>query len=321
MLNGKLAEMDTGEGKTLSIALAAATAALAHLRTHVITVNDYLVERDARELAPLYTALGLRVVGITADMLAAAERREAWHSDVIYCSNKGLVFDYLRDRVAMGARQGMLHRELDALAGGAQPLLAGLQFGIVDEADSVLIDECRTPLILSRERPPIYDAAVFSTALSLAGQLTATQHYLILQEQRRVEFTDAGKAALLEKSTVCGEFWTANRRREELVRQALTAQHLFKRDEHYLVRDNNVQIIDASTGRIMPDRTWELGLQQMIETRESCQLTGDANHGAHYLSTLLWSLPTPRRRERHGTRSCRRIVARLWLTCFARAPA
>ena len=274
MLNGRLAEMDTGEGKTLTIALTAATAALAHLRTHVITVNDYLVERDARELAPLYAALGLRVAGITDSMRQPAERAAAWRCDVVYCCNKGLVFDYLRDRAAMGPRRGALHRELDLLDGAPQTLLPGLQFGIVDEADSVLIDECRTPLILSRECPPMYGAEVFSTALELASSLAAEQHYLVQPARHHIEFTVAGKAKLLELAASRGEFWQLSRRREELVRQALSAQHLFRRDEHYLVRDGAVQIIDPNTGRVMPDRSWELGLQQMIETREGCRITG-----------------------------------------------
>src|SRR5690348_6018055 len=130
MLNGLAAEMDTGEGKTLAIALAAATAALASLRTHVITVNDYLVERDARALAPLYAALGLRSASVIAGVRDPAERAERWRADIVYCSNKGLVFDYLRDRVGMGQRRGPLYRELDRLAGTPSPLLAGLAFGI-----------------------------------------------------------------------------------------------------------------------------------------------------------------------------------------------
>ena len=244
MLNGRLAEMDTGEGKTLAIGIAAATAALAHLRTHVITVNDYLVERDARQLEPLYTALGLRVSGITAELRKPAERAAAWRHDIVYCCNKGLVFDYLRDRAAMGSRRSALHRELDVLDGAPQLLLPGLQFGIVDEADSVLIDECRTPLILSRECPPLYGAEVFQAALELAASLAPEQDYLVLPAQHRLDLTAAGQAKLQALSASRGDFWQLVRRREELVRQALTAQHLFRRDEHYLVRDGAVQIID-----------------------------------------------------------------------------
>jgi len=273
MLHGSVAEMDTGEGKTLAIALAAATAALAHLRTHVITVNDYLVERDARELAPLYAALGLRSAAVTAAVRAPAERAARWRADVVYCSNKGLVFDYLRDRVGMGERRAPLHRELDRLAGRPSPLLAGLEFGIVDEADSVLIDDCRMPLVLARAHAPLYPAVVFATALALAQRLTAGAHYLVSPAERRVELTDVGRAVLGELAEY-DELWRVARRREELVRQALTALKVLKRDEHYLVRNGLVQIVDACTGRTMPDRSWELGLQQMIEAKEGCALTG-----------------------------------------------
>jgi preprotein translocase subunit SecA len=274
MLHGRVAEMDTGEGKTLAIALAAATAALAHMRTHVITVNDYLVQRDARELAPLYAALGLSSAAVIGGVRDPAERAVRWRADVVYCSNKGLVFDYLRDRVSLGERRGPLYRELDRLAGRPGPLLTGLEFGIVDEADSVLIDECRMPLVLARARAPLFPADAFATALELARLLKAGEHYRVATAERRVELTDSGYAALGKLADDRDEFWRVERRREELVKQALAALELLKRDEHYLVRNGAVSIIDASTGRTMPDRSWELGLQQMIEVKEGCAVTG-----------------------------------------------
>src|SRR5262245_15278435 len=274
MLNGLAAEMDTGEGKTLAIALAAATAGLAHLRTHVITVNDYLVDRDARELAPLYASLGLKSAAVIGGVRHPAERADRWRADVVYCSNKGLAFDYLRDRVGMGQRRGSLYRELDRLAGRPSPLLAGLEFGIVDEADSVLIDECRMPLVLARARAPLYSADVFAAALELARCLENGEHYLVMPAERRVELTDFGSVMLGALADGRGDFWRVGRRREELVSQALTALHLLKRDEHYLVRNGSVSIIDACTGRTMPDRSWDLGLHQMIEVKEGCALTG-----------------------------------------------
>src|SRR5262245_11052618 len=174
----------------------------------------------------------------------------------------------------MGQRRGPLHRELDRLAGRPSPLLAGLEFGIVDEADSVLVDECRMPLVLAHARAPLYTADVFVSALELARRLEAGDHYLVSPMERRVELTDLGCAALGELGSSRDDFWRVGRRREELVRQALTALHVLKRDEHYLVRNGSVSIIDACTGRTMPDRSWELGLQQMIEVKEGCALTG-----------------------------------------------
>ena len=309
MLHGLAAEMDTGEGKTLAIAIAAATAALAHLRTHVITVNDYLVERDSRELAPLYTSLGLRSAAVIAGVLAPADRASRWRADVVYCSNKGLVFDYLRDRVAMGQRRGALHRELDRLAGRPSPLLAGLDFGIVDEADSVLVDECRMPLVLAHARAPLYTADVFVGALELARRLEAGDHYLVSPAERRVELTDLGSAVLGELGCSRDDFWRVGRRREELVRQALTALHMLKRDEHYLVRNGGVSIIDASTGRTMPDRSWELGLQQMIEVKEGCALTG----GRETLARITYqSFFSRYHRLGAATGTAREVAGELW---------
>src|SRR5688572_17062625 len=309
MLHGLAAEMDTGEGKTLAIALAAATAGLAHLRTHVITVNDYLVDRDARELAPLYASLGLSSAAVIGGVRNPAERAERWRADVVYCSNKGLVFDYLRDRVGMGQRRGPLYRELDRLAGRPAPLLAGLEFGIVDEADSVLIDECRMPLVLARARAPLYPADVFASALEHARRLEGGVHYVVNAAERRVELTDSGRAALGDLADSRGDFWRVARRREELVSQALMALHLVKRDEHYLVRNGAVSIVDASTGRTMPDRSWELGLQQMIEVKEGCALTG----GRETLARITYQRFFSRYlRLGAATGTAREVAAELW---------
>ena len=277
MLQGMLAEMATGEGKSLAVTLPAATAALAGIPVHVITVNDYLVTRDSASMAPLFSALGLTVGSVTQQMADAGQRRAAYERDVVYCCNKQLVFDYLRDRVAIGQRRGRLHRVLDPVDAGASPtgplILKGLAFGIVDEADSVLIDECRTPLILSRTGRSPYPDEVYQQALTLADGLREDLHYSVPAGRHAVVLTGVGQAALAESGRALGDFWNASRRREDLVRQALAARQLFRRDEHYIVRDGKVEIVDANTGRIMPDRSWELGLHQMIETKEHCALT------------------------------------------------
>jgi preprotein translocase subunit SecA len=309
MLNGRLAEMDTGEGKTLAIAVAAATAALAHRRVHVITVNDYLAERDTSSLEPLYAALGLRAASVSQAVRSPAERGLRWRADVVYCTNKGLVFDYLRDRTLIGARRGPLHRELDLICGRGEPLLAGLDFGIVDEADSVLIDECRTPLVLSRERPPLYEPWVFAEVLEFARALRPVEHFRIVAGERRVELTAEGCDALAQRVTGGHDFWAAARRREELARQALSALHLFRRDEQYIVRGGAVQIVDPNTGRVMPDRSWELGLQQMIETKESLALTG----GKETVARITYQRFFARyRRLAAATGTASEVAAELW---------
>ena len=273
MLRGMVAEMETGEGKTLTATLAAATAALAGRAVHVITVNDYLAERDANSLRPVYSALGLSVGCIVHGMDPEA-RRAAYRCDVVYCSNKELTFDYLRDRLALGGKPRPIASRLAALAGGAaagKVLLRGLQFAIVDEADSVLIDEARTPLILSSKGDSTREEEVYRQALEVARQLEPS-HYLI--EDATVELTPAGADQVRALTKGFGGIWVGPRRSELFVRQALTALELFERDKEYLVRDGKVQIIDEYTGRLMADRSWEQGLHQLIELKEGVEVTG-----------------------------------------------
>jgi preprotein translocase subunit SecA len=273
MLNGMLAEMETGEGKTLTATLAAATAALAGRAVHVITVNDYLAERDAQWMGPVYEALGI-TVGCVKQGMDPAARRAAYRCEVTYCSNKEIAFDYLRDRRVLGGRPRAIAMRVDALGGGgvgSRLLLRGLQFAIVDEADSVLVDEARTPLILSAEADHSQAEALHAQALELARQLGEEDYRL---GDTGVEITAQGLHRLEELGAGMHGVWRGPRRREQLVRQALSALHAFKRDKHYLVRDGKVVIIDENTGRLMPDRSWEQGLHQLIELKEGCEVTG-----------------------------------------------
>jgi preprotein translocase subunit SecA len=273
MLNGMLAEMETGEGKTLTATLAAAAAALAGRAVHVVTVNDYLAERDAGFTRPIYEALGL-TVGCVRQGMEPEARRAAYRCDIAYCSNKELAFDYLRDRMVLGGRPRAIASRIEALAGEdvAQRLqLRGLQFAIVDEADSVLVDEARTPLILSAQASQGQEEALHREALALAQQLAPEDHRI---GEQGVEIGDAGLDKLAQLSESLSGVWRGPRRREQLVRQALTALHVFQRDKHYLVRDGKVVIIDENTGRLMPDRSWEQGLHQLIELKEGCEMTG-----------------------------------------------
>jgi preprotein translocase subunit SecA len=273
LLNGMVAEMETGEGKTLTATLAAATASLAGRAVHVITVNDYLAERDAEWMRPVYEALGLSVGCIKSGM-DPDSRRDAYNRDVTYCSNKEIAFDYLRDRMVLGGRPRAIAMRLEAMTGGGtrrQLLLRGLQFAIVDEADSVLVDEARTPLILSADADHSQEEAVHRQALDLAKQLSDTD-YTIGDEGVDITESGAGKLELLARSLA--GIWRGPRRREQLVRQALSALQVFKRDKHYLVREGKVVIIDEYTGRLMPDRSWEQGLHQLIEIKEDCKVTG-----------------------------------------------
>ena len=273
MLNGMLAEMETGEGKTITATLTAATAALAGCAVHVVTVNDYLAERDADGMGPVFRALGLSV-GCVKQGMDAESRRVAYRCDITYCSNKEIAFDYLRDRMVLGGRPRAIAMKLDALSGagtGQRLLLRGLQFAIVDEADSVLVDEARTPLILSSEARQTQEEVLHGQALALARGLGEEDFQI---RDTGVEIRECGLQRLEDLCEDLTGIWRGPRRREQLVRQALSALHQFQRDKHYLVRDGKVVIIDENTGRLMPDRSWEHGLHQLIEIKEGCEVTG-----------------------------------------------
>ena len=271
MLEGWLAEMATGEGKTLTAALPACVAALAGMPVHVVTVNDYLSERDAGILAPAYAMLGL-TVGVSRPNQSPADRRAAHAADITHTSNNELVFDYLKDRLTLGravSRAG--HAIGHVRHGGSQPLLLrGLGLAVVDEADSVLVDEARTPLIISAEVDQD-DSDRCAMALALARGLDP-RHYVLREAARHVSLTDRGRSRVAELAPEEG-LWRVARAREELVEQALSAIHLFRRDEHYVVTKGEVQIVDEFTGRIAEGRTWEKGLHQMIETKEGLATT------------------------------------------------
>jgi len=282
LLEGMVAEMETGEGKTLTATLAACTAALAGIPVHIITVNDYLAGRDAEWMGPVYRGVGL-TVGVVTHGMEQAARRAAYECDVTYVTNKEVAFDYLRDRLTIGPRTSRTLLQLERLAGDGARLgkvvLRGLNYAIVDEADSVLVDEARTPLIISGGGGGSADERrVYTTALALANRLAGGHDFLIDERDRAVRLTDAGELRLDELTEPLGGVWTGRRRREELVRQALTALHLFHRDRHYIVRDRKVHIIDEFTGRLMSDRSWEHGLHQLIEVKEDCPVT--ARHDA-----------------------------------------
>jgi preprotein translocase subunit SecA len=275
MLDGGLAEMATGEGKTITALLPAIAAALAGTPVHVFTVNDYLAGRDAAKLRPVYERFGLSV-GLLIHGMETHRRREAYAADVLYGTNKEITFDYLRDQTALGQARGAARRRVAELFGRAREplLLRGLHFAIVDEADSIFIDEARTPLILSAELDADADT-LYQTALELAERLEEGFDYRIVGADRLVELTDKGRATVEQLAAgLPDRRWRIRRGREELAAQAISAHRLFLRDRDYIVADGKVQIVDESTGRVMADRSWESGLHQMIEAKEAVALTG-----------------------------------------------
>jgi preprotein translocase subunit SecA len=206
-----------------------------------------------------------------------ARRRAAYACDITYGTAKTIAFDYLRDRLTRGRECGGLDLRVERLHGeaphGDALLLRGLCFAIVDEADSVLIDEARTPLILSGLGDSADHRRVYRRALRLARSLEEGVHFRLERRERRSVLMDAGRKRLEELGNPLGGLWSGPRRREEWVLRALSAEHFFLRDRDYIVREGRVEIVDAHTGRSAPDRSWEQGLHQLVELKESCPLT------------------------------------------------
>lgn len=236
LLQGRLVEMATGEGKSLTAILPAITVALARIPVHVITVNEYLARRDAELLRPVFAAFGLSV-GTLTHTESDEERRSAYSKDVLYAVNKDLVFDYLRD--SLDRRQG-------TPVSISESRQQGLFFAVIDEADSVLVDEARTPLVIARERNATQDHPLFHAALSIAAGLSPHRHFKIDLKRNACRLTEAGHHVVGEAGACHTGDWPHKRIREELVEQALAAHHLFRLGQHYVVQEGKVQIVNGS---------------------------------------------------------------------------
>ena len=274
---GLLAEMATGEGKTLTAGLAAVLAGWTRHPTHIVTVNDYLVKRDAQRLGPLYAFCGVRVDYVTAPM-PPVERRKGYAADVTYCTSKELLADFLRDRLRLGILRNptrrLIRRMLQPNAPDDGVVLRGLHTVIVDEADSVLIDEAVTPLIISTTHENAVLDQVTRTAHQIATPLEPGVHYRVDSRYREVELTDAGEEILGQTCESLPGLWRSTDRRKELIRQALIAREFFLRGKQYVLVEGKVVIVDEFTGRQMDQRKWRQGLHQAIEAKEGLPLSG-----------------------------------------------
>jgi preprotein translocase subunit SecA len=277
MLQGQVAEMETGEGKTLAATLAAATMGLSNIPVHIITVNEYLVKRDAMAMAPLYRALGLSVGYVTQEM-TPGQKKQGYACDILYCTNKQIVFDYLRDRLIICKNPSLLSMELESAKGKEsrlnQLLLRGLGFAILDEADSLLIDEAITPLILTRNRDGKKENFFHDEILELARSFEENVDFFIPRGESRIELTRSGNCRLTEFLCFNKGLKIGKSQGREMICHALHALYLLHRDKDYLIQDDKICIIDANTGRTMADRSWEKGLHQFVEAKEGCSLTG-----------------------------------------------
>jgi preprotein translocase subunit SecA len=271
MLQGCLVEMATGEGKTVAMFLAAACAGLAGVPTHVLTANDYLAERDAAELRPLYEALGLRVACVTSAS-TPAQRRDAYVADVTYAAAREVAFDHLRDRVAHGRAGGRL-AWADAGNPTGGPLMRGLCLALIDEADSVLCDEARVPLILSGQGAQALPEDDLRALLDRARSLGIGQHALVTAATgsgaATVRLTRAGRDWLAAQPWATARPWSDLRWREDWALRALTVLHALQRDRDYAVQEDRIVFIDPITGRAAPERQWSRGLHQLLALKES----------------------------------------------------
>ncbi len=255
---GRIAEMRTGEGKTLVATLPVYLNALESRGVHVITVNDYLAKRDSDWMGQIYRFLGLSV-GVIVHGLYDNERRQAYASDVTYGTNNEFGFDYLRDNMKYSLGE-MVQR--------------GHRFAIVDEVDSILIDEARTPLIISG---PTEDRSEFYKSVNGLMPLLQPEHFEHDEKQRSVTYTEAGseriEEMLVERGLLQGSLYEpANISLVHHASQALRAHKLFHRDKDYIVKDNEVILVDEFTGRMMHGRRLSEGLHQAIEAKEGCNI-------------------------------------------------
>lgn len=274
MLQGRIAEMRTGEGKTLTAVLPVTTMALVGVPVHVISVNDYLVQRDAEEMMPVYQSFGLSV-GIITHEVDPNGRRGAYAQNITYVTSKELVFDYLRDRMKL-VQANPLRMEVEALKDTkleTKIQLRGLFFALVDEVDSVLIDESRTPLIISGTQGSEEQNTFIINAFEVSKQLEQEIDFTLDKDRREIEFTEGGQEKLQLITKELGPLWTGAIRREEIVHKALMARLIYQKDKDYLVREGKVELIDPLSGRVMEGRSWEGGLHQLVELKEACELT------------------------------------------------
>ncbi len=288
---GCVAEMQTGEGKTLVATMPAALNAVTGKGVHIVTVNDYLAQRDREWMGPVYEGLGFSVGCIQTGM-SQQERRAAYACDITYGTNKEFGFDFLRDQVrkrAVSRELGDVLRRWDIEKGELADRVGYAQrshnYAIVDEVDSVLIDEARVPLILSgaADQPSPY-AEAFRWADSVARRLRQPDHFTIALKEQKIELTQAGRQRVRELAAALGAPPPSDRPVHVLVEQAIRAQRLFHREREYLIQDGKVVIVDEFTGRMLPDRNWQLGLHQAIQAKEGLPILDET----HTLATVTY---------------------------------
>ncbi|MCY6412704.1 hypothetical protein QTA56_11285 [Acinetobacter sp. VNH17] len=276
LLTGRLAEMPTGEGKTLVAGMAATIMAATGNFVHVLTTNAYLAQRDEEELRSLFQFFQLSSGAIYGEM-EIPERKENYHQQICYVSANEIVFDYLKDHISGKGTQPRQIENLRSLATGQVSedtmIVPALHFCIVDEADSVFIDEAQTPMVISQEAEGLIEAAIIHWAIEQARQLIPEVDFTMLEAEHHVDIERIPTDKEVPLPQDVRPIWYNHAWKMLLIKQALSALHLYHKDQHYIIQDNKIQIVDESTGRIMADRSWEQGLHQLIEAKENVELT------------------------------------------------
>lgn len=288
--HGSIIEMQTGEGKTLTATLPMYLAALEGRGAHLSTVNDYLAKRDADGMRPLYEALGM-TIGVIQGQMPQPDRAKAYACDITYGTANEMGFDFLRDRllkrrIEEGTRD--LFGEMLGSAGGGRggggekPVQRDLHFMLVDEADSILIDEARTPLIISAA--PGEDEAVASEAYKWAAQEASryeeNEHYEYDHKEKRVDLKLAGRRQLRETPKPPAMDKLPMTAIYEYIERAIKVRREMTLDRHYVVRDGEIVIVDEFTGRLAEGRKWRAGIHQAIEAQEGVEVTFETNQAA-----------------------------------------
>lgn len=286
---GAIAELATGEGKTLTAAAPVFLNALLGKGVHVTTVNDYLAERDATEwTAPIFNLLAISV-GFLKQKMSDTERKEMYRRDVTHGTASEFGFDFLRDKLKLKGDERPAGAFWNAWLGNGQGdsemdprVQRGHFYALVDEADSVFIDDARTPLIIggpTRAATP-EECVVYQWADDLARRMTRDQDFFMDEKKNKIELTDSGRQIIRWSNAPSGEHSHALDKLHEHVERALFAHHRYKLDQHYMIHEDKVVLVDESTGRAQPDRHWRDGMHQAVEVKEGVTVTKATEHAA-----------------------------------------
>lgn len=282
LYHGRVAEMLTGEGKTLTGSILAPLLAWRYRHLHIFTVNDYLAKRDAEGRAAIYKRC-LVTVGAIQQETPPPDRFDIYARNIIYGTPKQITADWLRDQLRLGqhntpwaGRQSVLLAGEGLGGGGTGPMIPGLRAAIVDEADAVLIDEGVVPLIIARARRQDEMGEIYRHAARIAMLLQEGEDYSVDYLRRKTELkTDGRDRCATYFAQLSEPIFRAKRRAEELVRNALVAKHCYLRGHQYQIVDGRIVIVDEYTGRFLADRNWEHGLHQAVEAKENVDVTAD----------------------------------------------